>query len=1196
MNNSHQSYKSYLNNNIFTNIIVANQTTGENVNLSGIREPLKRDLPKTNKADFIIRLMKYDCPLVRSRSSKIDGIILNNISSEDSLNEIYVTFRKMYEETGEQLSLQLSLLALKLIFFQRLHPDKGDGLLIKPIDYIKLSLSYGSSFTEFLKKLRAYATLSTLGHITFDDLKEKIAELNKNKFKIILDEDRKFNYDDFLSESHLLFWEEDVNDFEWSFKPLEYDDKVIEDSFRYLIRELLTKYKVKQLFTPDASDIATWTSDSSSFEEGDETNSTHKTIVRKRIYEQRKDCFGHLTRDMIFKRSIIPVGPGNFRDSWMPDLDTLFTIKSISHCMRQVIQAIPYSAMYDAQVAHKRKKILRKDGNLFFLLDFKKSGLTINRKLLTVMGEELSRVYPNCKEFEYISYYQNLMVNDNGKDVRPPRGIGLGNANELYTLMQCAIGLSVEKVYKTKSIFFNDDAVYVMHSRLWRRQLSHIISFIKALGLIPNLGKSIVSKSNIFCEEYQIHTEEDEQVLDYSKKQLLILPLASVLFQRTTAAAKRYLYALDRQLIGTGYRNVTLNILEQTQSIYKMEFGKMDYLLPYHLGGWTDFSTSNFSCLVEYMLDPWKYIQNYSDQGLIPEIRRWILYNISISDKEERSILGCRSKISYRSKLKLPFDAGLLFDYNTDLSSYVHGYLGLNTPEIYNIGINNVINYRGLHNAKPKIRAGLDFKEKIRRKNIFEHYRYWKKDNHLSLQRDGLSLGIILESIREIPDKPSYYTYPSCLVTKWIPNLYDPSKKKAIVVKKNVFFKHSSGKILRMVNNTIRSIESGVWFHGSDPFILFDLLQRARSGYLISDKDLRLKYEMVAALPPHYEAFSPNKRLLIADFITKNDKIPIEYQSFSLIPNEYEHLFLEDAFEKILPIDLIGGWRNIKNLYENRFDEIREIVESVNLQERNEFSTFISTLEEILEEELPQKNVIDFYEDDGDDIDDLFKRIEEEELFFKLIMKGYTVEALLEEHVHSDFDSDLAPSQYESDEDPYNVPSDIYDEESQQDSSSEKGYDSFNESDQSNRESDEIQSPYDFFESESNNSGSENEISEQENVEDYNPVSEIADLYSDISHSESETSSESESDEIGDIPIFSKKGIGRGNYRRFRYNFITGEKLNMNNIYDRMEYARMRRRSNRLNYIFDQESSGDETILSLNEIRRLHRQQDAPST
>lgn len=1138
--------------------------------------------------------MKYDCPLVRSRSSKIEEIINKKLSSLDTLNEIYVEFRKRYEETAEQLSLQISLLALKLIFFSRLHSDEGDALLIRPINYLVLSLNHGSSFTEFVKKLRAYATLCTLGHVHFGDLRNKVTELNKNNFKITLDMDRKFNYDDFLSESHLLFWEEEVNDFIWSFEPLNYTHEVVEETFRLLVRELLSKYKLKQLYRPDSSDIATWTSDSSSFEEGDETNSTHKTIVRKRIYERRVDCFGHLTRDMTFKRSIIPVGPGNFRDSWMPDLDTLFTIKSISHCMRQVIQQIPYSAMYDAQVAHKRKKILRKDGSLFFLLDFKKSGLTINRRLLTVMGEELSLIYPEVEEFRYISAYENLKVSDGNKDYCPPRGIGLGNANELYTLMQCAIGLSIEKVYKTKSIFFNDDAVYVMHSTLWRKQLAAIISFIHRLGLIPNLGKSIVSKSNIFCEEYQIHTDDEELVLDYSKKQLLILPLATVLFQRTTAAAKRYLYALDRQLIGTGYRSCVLDILKYTVSIYKMEFGKMDYLLPYHLGGWTDFSTSNFSCLVEYMLDPWKYIQDYSDQGLIPEIRRWIQYNISTNEREEYSILGCRSKISYRSKLKLPFDAGLLFDYKTDLNDYVHGYLGLNTPAVYNENINSVINYRGLHNAKPKIRSGLDYKEKHRRKMIFEKYRFWKLDRHLQLQRDGLSLGIILESIREIPDKPSYYVYPSCLVTKWIKNDFSPSEKKAIVVKKNVFFKHSSGKILRMVNNTVRSIESKIWFDGSDPFILFDLLQRARSGYLISDKGLRLKYEMNAKTPPHYEAFSPNKRLLITDFITQNGKIPIEYQPFSLIPNEFEHLFMEDAFENILPIDLIGRWRNIKNLYENRFDEIREILERINLREHKDFEIFLLTLEEILEEESPHKNTIIHYEDEGDDLLDLFTRIEEEELILNLIEKHLSVDELLEEYENQGYDSDLAPSQYSYGTDNYNIGSDNeYEADYDQYSDNESNHD-YNHESENDDDGSEIPSPYGSLE-QSENSASENEEA-SDNDDLLNPVKEIADLFSDISHTSDESSEyEEESEDIVNIPMFSRKGIGQGEYRRLRFNFISGEKLNMNNVYDRMEYARMRRRSNRLNYIFDQESSGDETILSLNEIRRLHRQQDAPS-
>jgi hypothetical protein len=76
----------------------------------------------------------------------------------------------------------------------------------------------------------------------------------------------------------------------------------------------------------------------------------------------------------------------------------------------------------------------------------------------------------------------------------------------------------------------------------------------------------------------------------------------------------------------------------------------------------------------------------------------------------------------------------------------------------------------------------------------------------------------------------------------------------------------------------------------------------------------------------------------------------------------------------------------------------------------------------------------------------------------------------------------------------------------------------------------------------------------------------------------------------GNLPMFSKKGVGRSEFRRLRFNPLTDEVLVMSNIYDRMEYARMRRRSNKLP-IFDQDSSGDETVLSLNEIRRLFREQ-----
>jgi len=1188
MIDSHQSYRSYLNNNIFLNVVAANESDPQRITLGNLPIMFKYG-KKHSKSDFIVRPMKFDCALVRKHSSTIEAILEKEDCPEFALCKIYEIFRDRYEETSEQLSLQLSQLALKLVFYLRMQPEKGMHLLIKPVQYLTLSLNYGSSFTTFVKKLRAYATLSTLGHTRFLDLEEKIKELNENNFNIILDMDRKFSYDDFLQESHLLFWEEEINDFEYSFKELEFKDEAVYETFRLLIRELLTTYKVNNIHSPDNSDIATWTSDSTSFDDDEDSTLTHKTIVRQRIYAKRKDCFGHLTNEMRFRRTIIPVGPGNWRDSWMPDLDTLFTIKSISHLMRQVVQPIPYSAMYDAQIAHKRKKILRKEGNLFFLLDFKKSGLTINRKLLTVMGEELESVYPDVEAFRYIKYYDDLKVHHDGKTSTPPRGIGLGNANELYTLMQCAIGLMVNKVYKTGSIFFNDDAVYVMHPNKWRSQLVQILSFIKAIGLIPNLGKSIVSKSNIFCEEYQIFTGEDEEVVDYSKRQLLVLPLASVLFQRTTAAAKRYLFSIDRQLIGTGYRHLTADILNYTKDVYKNEFGKMDYLLPYHLGGWVDFSTSNFSCLVEYMIDPWKYLQEPSHEGQIPEIRRWILYNLDVQNKDEKSILGCRSKISYRSKLKLPFDTGLLFDYKTDLNSYVHQYLGLMTPDIYNENLGNVINYRGLHNAKPKIRSGLDHKEKNRRKAIFTYYKSWKKDHHLSIRKDGLSLSIILESIKDVPDAPSYYRYPSCLVTKSIPFLQYPSEKKAIVVKKKMHYQHGSSKMLRTVNNTVRSIESKIWLHGSDPFILFDLLQRVKSGYLISDKVLNLKSKIAPKVPPHYDAFSPNKKLLLIDFITANDIIPIEYQAFNLIPSEFEDFFLLDAFDHILPTDLKGRWRRLKHNYSSRFSDIRDIIENINLTNRKEFVGFITTLEEILGEGFVQEREVLYYEDLGEDISNLIRRIEEEELYLKIIEKDYSIEALLDEHADDIYSSDYLSDQYsESSRDYDGLDSDIgspilsgsnsdisFSYQEEEDNPTEEEYkDSSSEYDASSEDG----SSDDEFIEELISREIANELVIENTDPDTTPMDEFS------------LQAELNSGLHGNLPMFSKKGVGRSEFRRLRFNPLTDEVLVMSNIYDRMEYARMRRRSNKLP-IFDQDSSGDETVLSLNEIRRLFREQ-----
>jgi hypothetical protein len=165
--------------------------------------------------------------------------------------------------------------------------------------------------------------------------------------------------------------DETVDDLKWAYEPLEIDEGALVE-FRGILREVLTKWKVSDLQRPAQHSTASWTSDSTCFDEDPTERTIHRNIVRDKLKSGSKHPFGRITDKFRFRRSIIPVAPGNFRDSWEPNFDTLFSIRSISHVMRQIVQPIPYSTMYDSTIAYRRKKkILEKEDSLYLMLDYK---------------------------------------------------------------------------------------------------------------------------------------------------------------------------------------------------------------------------------------------------------------------------------------------------------------------------------------------------------------------------------------------------------------------------------------------------------------------------------------------------------------------------------------------------------------------------------------------------------------------------------------------------------------------------------------------------------------------------------------------------------------------------------------------------------------------------------------------------------
>jgi hypothetical protein len=856
-----------------------------------------------------------------------------------------------------------------------------------------------------LKKARALAAHLTLSEVVFIDLVNKIDEFNvENGSYIHIDQEKKYSYDDFFAEDNLIFFNDpDINDLEWAYEPLSVDRAALRE-FRYALREVLGTWKVPDLKGPTRNETACWTSDSTSFKVEPDRPEIHRSIVRDNFFQKDENPYGKLTYDFRFRRSIIPVAPANFRDAWEPNFDTLYTIRSISYVMRRIVQPIPYSAMYDSTIAYRRKKqLLNKSSSLYLMTDFRKSGITIPRILITTMGEELSKLYPDIEEFKYIAGYQALSLFANGSWQTPCRGTGLGNMNELYTLLQCTIGHLSKKAFGTGSIFFNDDAVYELTKTSYRRHVVYIISFLKKLGLILNLTKSLISRGNIFCEEYNV-----PYGFDFRKIQLHILPMAGALFTPNTAIAKRYLYSIERGLIGTGLRHLACEFQNILTQFYKNEFGRMDSYLPYHLGGWIDFSSSNFSCLAEFMVDPGAYLTTVQECGSIPEIKRWIAFNIGKSKNSDSSILSSKARIRYRgAELDNYVISHEVMREEDGLTDYIYNYIGLNSPSDTEDSLRDIINYRGLHNAKPKIKAGLAQRFLSNRKRIFREYRE-SKNGLLSFSRDRLTLNIVLRSIKGMVDSPAYLCLPRFLLKDSI-QTPEGQTSKMVVYKKSEYMGKPLLDIKGTIASTIESIRSGRWYYRSDPFIFYDFWVRKKSGYLLSEKPIPKLLRANYALPKDFRVYCPNATLCLREFAARTGRTPLSWYEDSDLNQDYSMYMFKDIFELILPVDLIGKWRNVKSLYQRDLHVLRNIMQGYNLITRKDFSVFLSCAEEfILGFTGNLHHEVETYDED---VLEMLERFEDTQVYTAIISSTYNVEDLLDdEEIFLTRDSDKSSS------------------------------------------------------------------------------------------------------------------------------------------------------------------------------------------
>jgi hypothetical protein len=413
-----------------------------------------------------------------------------------------------------------------------------------------------------------------------------------------------------------------------------------------------------------------------------------------------------ITSDWFFKRTVIPVSPANQRDAWAPSVETLYTLRYYRLILQQIVDKLRGSLMtsFVKSTAMRKKLEQRTKRYLSIETDIEKCGITFPRKLITECIDCISTVYKEVDWRPLMNGFHNMKIMFDGKinnDII--RGYGLGNCNELIDIAHHGITLLVEAA----AMHFHDDVIYrykvpedVKDIKLFSRERYQELSMTYSdLDVILKPKKTVISFASRILEDYR---NFELYGVDYSKKSLLYLPLCNAILARNSALAKAYVHTFSHAYKHKGMNAFYASIASYFVKLRGAEF-RNELNIPFELGGWISYGESNLNNILIF-LD-----KNRDYRGMFLNMSR-----------EDADALRCQVKpIAYRGR-----QVDNVYLYDEDPYPFDKDQI----PEIlreeiftYNDIIEDSrmsINYKGLNNAKPEIKAAIFDKLENRRKGI----------------------------------------------------------------------------------------------------------------------------------------------------------------------------------------------------------------------------------------------------------------------------------------------------------------------------------------------------------------------------------------------------------------------------------------------------------------------------------------------
>jgi len=314
------------------------------------------------------------------------------------------------------------------------------------------------------------------------------------------------------------------------------------------------------------------------------TSSFDRNNLKKSKHFKIKEDYPKFTTNFDAVHTDINVFPSGERCGIVVAPDTLATISWCSLFLRRILNDIEGAVL--CSNPHRRRsrfdKIMKLKGEwLFFLPDLEKSGILLPREVIARVSFALQSKYRALasKIKERFSVYENfVLLSEKGEKLPTIRGVGLGMAAEIVTLVEIAIFFMIRPSGTIRIGQFHDDQVLAFKGNepdLINAYYLDSMDMHESLGMPLSYTKTFISRYPIFLEEYGNPSWSDKTV----KGSVLI---GNAFALPNIRMAKDYISGLSPLIDDIKHKA----ILDELVEWFGFEFYQEECQFDYLLGGW----------------------------------------------------------------------------------------------------------------------------------------------------------------------------------------------------------------------------------------------------------------------------------------------------------------------------------------------------------------------------------------------------------------------------------------------------------------------------------------------------------------------------------------------------------------------------------------------------------------------------------